>query len=305
MLASLLKKLRAGKSRCCRPIQQRSFVPALENLETRLAPAVIAYSARSEELSVRGNNGDDTFVIRHHGDGRVTVEDIASGFNQTYSEVSKLNVNTGDFGFDVVRYTLDGNLTRSMDIHVQLSTDDSRFTGTLNRDITGHGLHLNFDIKGSNDNDTISLYGSPTAPNIAGDHLTDGLAINENGLYIASDSTLSFKANGSTGDDRIYFRYSGEMDGALSFDLNGSWDRDRIDVGVTLARFSLGDVVNSVVQGGSGDDYLRVRIVDSSQEHNSIDAYAHGGNLSDWFNWDHDVGDFTPNVDYVEIDELQ
>ena len=61
------------------------------------------------------------------------------------------------------------------------SAANDRFTGTLNGDIS-----LNDRLEAWVDGcDLITMYGTPTAPARANDHLTDGLAINENGLRIA------------------------------------------------------------------------------------------------------------------------
>jgi hypothetical protein len=305
MFGSWSRKSRKSKNAPSRAHRPQRFVPELQRLDDRIVPTRVSYNTSTDKLIVQSEHNNETIVIRHHGNGEVRVED-SHGLDLTFSDVSHLTIDTQGRFDNAVRYMLDGDLTRSMNIHAYFSGnnggDSSRFTGTLNRDITGTDLNLTFKFFGGYSDDLFTLYGMESAPTIANDHLTDGLAINPGGLYIASGSTLSVTAQGGYNKDRVFFYYSGVLDGHIQFDLNGGNQSDQILVIAQLLDGSSGGITSSQVIAGSGNDGVWVKVYDYSDEDNGIYVHAYADNPGDWFSFDHDLGSFTSFVEHEGFD---
>jgi hypothetical protein len=288
MFKSLLSGGRTGK-------RHHTAGLRVEPLPDRLVPATFSYNSATDTLTVEGDYwGADSLVVLDHGDGTVTVTDQA-GETVNFAEVDRLVVNT-HWGNDVVRYKLDGTVVRDMSVEVDLGEGNDRFTGTLNRDISAYD-RLHVGVVGHGGDDLITLYGTPTAPARANDHLTDGLAINDGGLRIGTGGELSVLLLGAGGNDRIFLDYQGDLDGILNFQLFGVDGEDTVSAVVRLQHGSAGQVGTSDgaawVDGWSGTDRLTFHVFDDSGAYRPVFAVIDGG--EDWWQ-ETDRGSRTWNV---------
>jgi hypothetical protein len=258
----------------------------VEKLDDRLVPATFSFDPATNTAFVTGELfGSDAIVIRHHGDGTVTASDEL-GNTRNFADVDRLVVKTHG-GSDVVRYVLDGLLVRDMRIDVDLdevleevvNSGNDRFTGTVNADISNFN-RLEVNVYGGWGDDLITMYGTPTAPVRAGDFLTDGLAINENGFRIGFGGELDLRLLGGMGNDRIFADYQGRLDGVLKLSANGQEGDDVVSAIVRLQDGSLGRVGTSTeparVAGSGGNDTLRFHVFDDSGNDRPVSARIDG-----------------------------
>ncbi|HVK14252.1 MAG TPA: hypothetical protein VM597_36260 [Gemmataceae bacterium] len=298
MFRSLLNGRRTGK---------RNLKTGLgvEQLADRLVPATFSFDGATNTAFVTGELfGSDAITILHHGDGTVTASDEL-GNTRNFAGVDRIVVKTHG-GSDVVRYKLDGTLTRDMRIDVDLdevleevaNSGNDRFTGTLNADISNFN-RLEVNVYGGYGDDLITMYGTPTAPARAGDSLTDGLAINDNGLRIGVGSELDLALRGGLGNDRIFADYQGELDGLLNLEANGQEGDDVVSAVVRLQAGSTGQVGTSTtparVTGFWGTDSLRFHVFDNSGNGRPVFAQINGGE-DPFVSLETDVGSRTANV---------
>lgn len=265
-LAKLFPARRTGSSR------RSPFSPRLEALDSRLVPTTVTSDATF--YYVDGDYwANDSLVVIAHGGGGFTVTD-AAGLGFTIPAGKELKVRT-HFGNDVVRYATDGTFSGTDSrVSVDLGEGNDRFTGTLNRDLT-NGTFLKVDVRGTGGNDLITLYGTPTAPTRANDHLTDGLAINTGGMSISATSELQAYLDGGGGDDRILFDYEGDLDGEVHLLAEGRDGNDEVGADLTLNGSSTG-LLDAWVEGDGGSDILRLRVFDFSGGNVDVDADIYG-----------------------------
>ena len=257
--------------------------------------ATFLHDPVDKRVYVTGGRYDDFITVLHHGDGTLTVSDVVHVLD--FSDVDGLVVST-DSGNDVVRYTLDGPLVRGMGIDVYLGDGNDRFTGTLNRDLLAGPLDT--DVYGQGGDDLITMYGTPTAPSIANDHLTDGLAINTNGLRIAQGAVLGGHLSGGGGNDRIYEYYEGELNGVVHISMAGGAGEDNLGATVRVWSGSTGRVGSSTnparMSGGEGSDGLWFYVFNNSGNSVDVNAEIDGGEDPWWWPYDTDTGSRTENV---------
>jgi hypothetical protein len=311
MSASMLKNVfkailgRQGVSQTRRKVV--TVAPRLEALEDRLVPTAGFNTAvgidHGQHINIGfldGTDKADHFTIRDNGQGGVDITGD-HGFHAVGTNLDRLVVLTFG-GDDTVRYSLTGNRSRDFLVAVRLGDGNDRFTGTLNRDINAN-RQMKVIVDGEAGDDLITMYGTPTAPNRAGDHLTDGLAINQNGLRIAAGASLELDLDGGqglfNGNDRIFVDYQGELDGLLQIHARGGDGSDIVEVQLNLQAGSTGQVGQSsvfpaTVEGGSGSDTLLFEIKQDPASHCAVFAHMNGG--EDFFGDDFDVGRHTDNV---------
>jgi hypothetical protein len=280
--------------------------PALEMLETRLVPTATLSAPQTDIANgkvfanLAGTSGADHVVIHDFGNGTIRVNDADTGqVIGTRTGLDQLNVATFG-GDDTVHYVLEGNVSRDMKLSVLLGNGSDRFTGTLNHDINA-GRTLKVDVDGGAGNDLLTLYGTPTAPVRANDHLTDGLVINNGGLAIGTGGVLDVRMHGGGDNDRIFFDYQGKLDGTLKLDLEGDGGNDTVSAIVNIDANSTGQVGSAaskpLVSGGDGSDTLTFQIFDHSGNHIPVNhATIDGGENILNFLFDTDTGTRTSNV---------
>jgi hypothetical protein len=165
---------------------------------------------------------------------------------------------------------------------------------------------MNVTVSGGAGDDLLTMYGTPTAPARANDHLTDGLAINPGGMRVRTGATFNLSMWGGGDDDRIYADYTGELDGVLRLDLRGEDKQDTVSAIVNLQNGSTGQVGTDSraarVSGGADNDNLTFFIYNPPDgTHLTHRAVIDGG--WDWAYWaNNDVGHRTNNVTAVEVE---
>lgn len=294
----------------------RSVLLAIDTLEDRAVPSVsqtifTEASTTNNNLNVwqvNGSSGADTLVVHHNGAGSFTVTDeTGTTFNSPANiAIDKLIVR-GQGGSDVVRYVLDSDVTRDVIVNVYLGTGNDRFTGTMRGDISD-GQKMTMLVQGDGGADLMTMYATPTVPERANDHLTDGAAVNANGMHIGTGAKLDLKMLGNAGNDRIFFDYTGEQDGTLQFDLRGDDNKDVVSAVVNLQAGSTRGVGTSAparVAGNRDNDNLTFKIFNNSGDNDIVQNAQIDGGL-DVFWADNDVGRRTANVTpkYLETDTI-
>jgi hypothetical protein len=265
--------------------------PQLEGMEDRLVPTSLgvysSYAGLSNVAVITGTDQPDTITIHHHndqdGNAVITVHD-STGYAETrIGKIDNIYIDTGK-GDDVVRYSLTGDLTRSMRIEAHLGQGNDRFTATLDHDINAD-RNLKMFLYGEEDNDLITVYGTPTAPDRLGDFLENGMAINAGGLKVGAGGLLRVDADGGTGADQIFFDYDGELDGTLLVRLKGRAGSDLVSANLNLRDGSTGQVgeagTSSSVWGGDDEDHCIFMIKASHDTFAHCPVYAEidgGGN---------------------------
>jgi hypothetical protein len=258
------------------PARRPSVTPRLEALDSRLVPT--SFSSDANNYYIDGDYwADDALVVKAHGGGGFTVTD-AAGVTFEIPAGKPLLIHT-HFGNDVVRYATDGTFSGTFSyVYVNLGEGNDRFTGTLNRDLTNNS-YLGVRVYGAGGNDLITLYGTPTAPAGANDHLTAGLAINAGGLLIAGSRELHATLEGGDGADRILFDYEGVLDGDIDLEAVGWSGDDEVGADLILHGTSSGRL-DGKIEGGGGSDSLRFRVVDFSDGDADVDADVYGNQES-------------------------
>jgi hypothetical protein len=310
MFTSLAKKVFATQAdrRITRPTPPATL--GVEALGDRIVPSTVNFCEQTQNDSssphtaiIIGDSGDNTFVVHYNGGGEITITDEGGAFH-THSNVNRINITTHG-GNDVVRFALDGNLVRDLELNVNLNGGNDRFTGTLAGNIATN-RDLTVGIYGGAGNDLLTMYGTETAPARANDHLTNGLAINPGGMRINSGATFDLTMWGGDNDDRIFADYEGELDGTLLHSLHGEQKQDTVSAIVTLLNGSTGhvgtDARAAVVAGDSDNDNLTFFIYNPPDgTHLTHRAVIDGG--WDWAYWaNNDVGHRTDNVTPVGIE---
>ena len=225
------------------PFRSKSFRPTLEALENRLMPTLSFYSIGNTVVVEGDYWGDDNLVLRAFGDGSYSVAD-GGGATISVPAGKTLYLNTY-LGNDTVRY-IGGHFGGSLQainshVVVDLGEGNDKFLGTFNRDIE-NGAHVALTVFGEGGNDMIAVYGTAVAPRRSGDNLTDGTAINTNGLYIDSASTLEVAVEGGFGKDKIFLDYDGRLDGFIDLHLSWKGGDDFIAATLNVRQGSLGHV---------------------------------------------------------------
>jgi len=314
MLRSILSQLNTRRP-AGSGAKRATFKPQVETMESRLMPSVSVHSSGHDSYVDGDYLGNDNLTVRAFGDGSYKVEDN-TGHAVSVPAGQKLHVYT-HFGDDTVRYvTGDFNSATianfaPSDVEVDLGEGNDKFTGTINKDI-GFLNEVILNVHGQGGDDMIALYGTQVAPHRSGDNLTDGKAINTNGLLIDGSSHLAVGLFGDGGNDRIFFDYDGVLHGNLDLELNGGSCNDHIEAKANIRAGSLGFFGNTGflqtnqlarVDGGSGNDSLAFRIFDHSGGHVDIQAVIRGRIATDLTSvFDHDAALHTSNVSVVLCD---
>jgi hypothetical protein len=308
MFTSWLKKV-SGIVASSNSTRRPSARLDVEALGDRIVPSVDFVPQTQNDPSsphtaiIIGDSGADTFVVRYDGSGGITVTDEQGAFH-SHDNVTGINITTHS-GNDVVRFVLDGTLTRDLDLNVNMVNGNDRFTGTLEGNILAN-VDLSAYISGGAGDDLLTMYGTETAPARANDHLTNGLAINPFGMRIGSGATLDLTMVGDGDDDRIYADYDGELDGTLQLKLLGEEHQDTVSAIVELRNGSTGRVGSvarsALVHGGTDNDNVTFFIYNPPDgTHLTHRARIDGG--YDFFYWaNDDIGFYTNNVTAVEVE---
>lgn len=279
-------------------------IPRLEALEDRCTPASIVVEqgilpGGRDRLTVWGTDYADTIRITDSGTAEegsvvVTCTDwlgrTTGGANDNVGEVRVF----AGIGADTVIYELQGNLTTTRKLDVDLGIGNDTFSAYLikaaKRSVNfpdapwwvGCDLEwwssLTLDVFANSGRDTINVYAN---------HDVD----------IRTGASLLLNLEGDLGNDAINVDYEGELDGTLFMVADGGLHDDTVSANLEIAGGSsgtLGDPVRPVAQvrdGGGGTDDLTFILADHSA--GQADLYA-SIVISDLSPGDEAV--FTPNV---------
>jgi hypothetical protein len=308
-----------------RPVGSRAkratFKPQLETMENRLVPTVSLHVSGSDAYVDGDYWGNDNLTIRAFGDGSYKVEDNAGHSVMVNGAGMKLHVST-HWGNDTVRYvTGDFNSATianfaPSDVDVDLGEGNDKFTGTFNKDI-GFLNHVILNVHGSGGDDMIAVYGQPVAPKRSGDNITDGKAINTDGLFIDGSSSLEVGLFGDGGNDKLFFNYDGQLMGNMDMELDGGSGNDQVEARANIRAGSLGvfgqtgahGVMETTqlarVDGSSGNDKLIFAVADHSNGHVDINAVIRGRVPTDFTAaFDYDKAKHTSNVNVLQCDSV-
>lgn len=315
MLRSIFNNLIASRPAGSRT-KRATFKPQVEIMESRLMPSISMHSSGHDSYVDGDYLGNDNLTIRAFGDGSYKVEDN-KGHSVSVPVGQKLHVYT-HFGDDTVRLVT-GNFVVpagapfvKSEVDVDLGEGNDKFLGTINKDISFASVILN--VSGQGGDDTIAVYGTRVAPNRSDDMITNGTAINTNGLFIDGSSNLAVGIFGDGGNDRIFFDYDGKLIGNMDLELDGGTGNDHIEAKANLQAGSIGVFGNTGalqtnqlarVDGGSGNDSLAFRVFDQSNGQVDINAVIRGRDATDLTSvFDHDAALHTSNVSVVLCDTV-
>lgn len=296
--------------------KRATFKPRVETMETRLMPSISMHSSGSDTYVDGDYLGKDNFTVRAFGDGSYKVEDN-KGHSVSVPVGQKLHVYT-HFGDDKVRFVTghfgaDANAPLvDSNVEVDLGEGNDKFTGTINKDIRFANVVLN--VLGQGGDDMIALYGTQVAPTRSGDNLTDGSAINANGLFIDTTGNLALGLFGDGGNDKIYFNYDGVLKGGIDMELDGGSGNDHIEARANIRAGSIGIFGNTGwlqtnqlarVDGSSGNDNLIFKVVDHSNGQVDINAVIRGRVPTDLTAaFDNDTAKHSANVNVLQCDNV-
>ncbi len=277
-----------------RPI---AAAPVLESLEGRrlLAARALTPTAREvtangvTELLINGTNRADVMTINDSGAdavGNVTVT-FGNGSTYTSTHVIAAVVVQGRGGNDQVTYNLNGALTASRTLSVDLGAGNDQFTANVNGAVDNDaGLAIQAFGDAGNDGLTVNQSGATRQgtfiPYLDGGSGSDTLTYNGTGA-VAASATLLPALIGGSGNDRITSNYSGQLDGSYIYNLSidGGAGNDTIAAVIDLASGSTGAVGTSsgtpaVVKGGTGNDTVQFAIRAEAGASATINAVAVG-----------------------------
>lgn len=279
--------------------RRRLIAPAgLECLEGRQLMAAGAARVGFQEdastgtntLIISGTNKADVITIDDNGTGAAGAITIRVGTGNTYttqSAIAQIEL-VGKGGNDQVTYNLNGDLTSSRVVLVDLGAGNDRFTTNLNGAINNaNGLDL--EVYGDAGNDTMAANqpGATLLGNAVvyfeGDAGNDKLSYSGSGL-IASGASFSPEFSGGAGNDVINSNYGGLINGYYMYNLtaDGGAGNDVINVGTLVVAGSTGSVGSAAtspaaVQGGAGNDKITYKVaVDPAATQGLVYAVALG-----------------------------
>lgn len=319
MLRSIFSKLSTRRPATSRA-KRATCKPQVELMESRLVPTVSIHSSGHDSYVDGDYFGNDNLTVRAFGNGSYKVEDN-QGHSVTAPAGQKLHVYT-NFGNDTVRFvTGDFNSATianfaPSEVDVDLGEGNDKFTGTFNKDI-GFLNHVIVNVHGQGGDDMIALYGQTVAPTRSGDNLTDGSAINTDGLLIDGSSSLEVGLFGDGGNDKIFFNYDGKLIGNMDMELDGGSGNDQVEARANIRAGSLGvfgqtgahGVMETTqlarVDGSSGNDKLIFAVADHSNGHADINAVVRGRTPTDiTAAFDYDTAKHTSNVNVLQCDSV-
>jgi hypothetical protein len=175
----------------------RRFVPRLEALDDRSLPSV-SWQVFENTLFITGDADPDTVIISDAGtDTGVMVNGVAV---ETTLPISAIVVQTLG-GDDTVIYDLNGPLTTTRLVSVDLGRGYDTFTANLNgQTISGASTNLGITANGDGGGDTLTLNGV--------------------GAVVSPEASLSVDFNGKAGKDAITFDVGADLLNASNVTLN-------------------------------------------------------------------------------------
>ncbi|HUA52367.1 MAG TPA: hypothetical protein VMB81_09390, partial [Candidatus Sulfotelmatobacter sp.] len=231
---------------------------------TGLTNLAIDASAAPLPLVIKGNDGNDTLIASNSGDTIITG--TGSNFLQGGLGADSLNASAAAAASKEVFLFASGAAYTGDTIVSGANTNEIRFTSTT----PGDTLTLNSGVSTPNhtllitaSNDTVSGEGlanltgvTPLAINASALTLTGGVTIDaNNGGDQIVGTDYNDTINGGTGNDTIGGLVSG---GVLTYIATGGNDSILTGAGNDLIVADVGHLVGTTVDGGAGNDELRL-----------------------------------------------
>jgi hypothetical protein len=230
-------------------------------------------------LTITGDNQGDQVKINDNPAANI-LGVRANGQERIFTGVDRIVADLKG-GKDAFQYFQESPRTRSMNLAVNLGSDNDFFQSGINGDILNFRA-LQMRVDGGSGRDTIQV----------------GVFAN-----VQTFGLLNLDLNGGDDNDTIGASYQGTADGLLLINARGGADNDKVDVLVDVAPGSLGQLGNgfrpATVEGNSGNDDLAFRVHNQTSPRFEVFAKIDGGSNSffSFFPFGRkDVGRHTANV---------
>jgi len=185
---------------------------------------------------------------------------------------------------DLITYNVNGGVRGNRNIFGALDGGADAFRMTIRRDIDP-GVQMNVSVSGGGGADVLSetLIGNMSASSrlqlaFSGGAGADRINFDTTSFVAVADrAEIILGLEGGLGNDRIGVTYNGLLDGALNFRANADGGNDFMTATLTLTKPSTGSVVPSILAGGTGDDFLRFIVHNSSTKAITFNQILNGG----------------------------